>query len=330
LIAEGNFTNETIEPSASWSQLLNEPTLIVSSADEHLRDNGGISQSIGVGCLIKSNLDIAIATGQIFPVECSGSYKKEFPNIRYVDRAIVVAWEGVPSRPNCMIFEPTAARTPEDKDRCLLEAITRSLGNLFYSPEMTGINTLVLPALGTGTGELPKDKFYHAVSDALSACHAQPECDERLPPRIILAIVSGGGSPWRETRDAIARSLADLNVAWRLHYSPKAPVAKEAQYLGVLLVLFAFLLGLSVRRFLPSTLRNWLPEYGGASLWRLIFGWFFVAVGAFAVFSDLLAVPVSVTSPHAIYAVISNVVIGMLAAAMCGLISRTTKSFESG
>jgi len=50
ILAEGKFSDSTIEPVAAWKSLLVAPTILVSSADEELRNDGGISKSIGRGC----------------------------------------------------------------------------------------------------------------------------------------------------------------------------------------------------------------------------------------------------------------------------------------
>jgi hypothetical protein len=159
-VAEGTFEKSTIEPRAIWSGLLNSPTLIVSSGDEVLRDDGGISLAIGAGCSIKESKQ-PIPTGTTFVTPCTGSYVQAFPNIRYVGSAIIVAWKGVSETSNCKTDSatPVAASQPEYV-KCIQNAIENALGDLLGKYEMRSVDTIVLPALGTGTGGVDKGIFF--------------------------------------------------------------------------------------------------------------------------------------------------------------------------
>jgi hypothetical protein len=102
-VAEGTFEKTTIEPRAIWSGLLNAPTLIVSSGDEVLRDDGGISLMIGAGCSIK--IVQPIPTDD-FRHPCTGSYVQAFLNIA-MSAVHYRALKRVPKRP---IARPTRPR----------------------------------------------------------------------------------------------------------------------------------------------------------------------------------------------------------------------------
>jgi len=142
--------------------------------------------------------------------------------------------------------------------------------------------------------------------------------------------MSGAKGGWPETRDAIARNLVYLGDDWTSHYSPIGSIQKQARYLGVLLVLIAFVLAPSFRSILPAHFTKRLTIIDGASLWLLVVGWFFVAAGAFSVLSDFADVSVNPLSPHAVRDVIVNVGFGVVAAVACGFISRATKFFSDG
>jgi hypothetical protein len=118
-VAEGTFLDSTIQPQATWSKILKNPSVIVSSADEVLRNNGGISRSIGLGCAI-AHLDSPLPTGTTILSACNGSYKQQFPNINHVANAIVVAWKGVSETPNCR-FDPTTMIDSTQPGYCPLE-----------------------------------------------------------------------------------------------------------------------------------------------------------------------------------------------------------------
>ena len=330
-VAEGTFEKTTIEPPAIWSGLLNSPTLIVSSGDEVLRDDGGISLAIGAGCSIKE-LKQPIPTGTTFVTPCTGSYVQAFPNIRYVGSAIIVAWKGVSETSNCKTDSatPVAASQPEYV-KCIQNAIENALGDLLGKYEMKSVDTIVLPALGTGTGGVDKGIFYGGLANVVEKCLTSTKgCDRALPRRIILLVWSKD-SAWGETANAIARNLARLGDKWRLNYAPDTPIAKQARYLGVLLVLLVCVILLSFRNKLPPAAAGYLPTFEGASLWLAVLGWGIVAAGAFSVLADAADLFASVGgSPYSKESVLLNIGFGAVAAASCGLIHKATKIFQEG
>jgi hypothetical protein len=85
-VAEGTFELSTIQPRATWSKILKMPSVIVSSADELLCNDDGISESIGAGCSIDQS-HFPLPTGTANLDSCKGSYKQAFPNIEYVASA---------------------------------------------------------------------------------------------------------------------------------------------------------------------------------------------------------------------------------------------------
>ena len=330
-VAEGTFEKSTIEPRAIWAGLLKTPTLLVSSGDEVLRNDGGISLAIGAGCSVKEAKE-PIPTGTTFVTPCTGSYVQAFPNIRYVANAIIVAWKGVSETPNCKTDSatPVAASQPEYV-KCIQNAVENSLSDLLGKYEMKSVDTIVLPALGTGTGHVDKGVFYGGVASVVEKCLTSTKgCDRALPRRIILLVWSKD-SAWTETANAIARNLARLGDTWRLNYAPDTPIAKQARYLGVLLVLLVFVILLSFRNMLPAAVAEYLPIFEGASLWLAVLGWGIVAAGAFSVLADVADLFASVGgNPRSKESVLLNIGFGALAAASCGLIHKATQVFQEG
>ncbi len=330
IVAEGWFKDTTIEPKATWSKILGGPSAIVSSADELLRNDGGISESIAAGCSIKS-VPSPLPTGQVTLQRCTGNYKEVFPNLEYVASAIVVAWEGVDETRNCK-FDAGAVISQKQSEykECLRSAIITALGRLFYLPELAELDVLVMPALGTGTGQLPKGEFYNAASQAILSCLQTKGCAKNLPRSIVLAVWSGESNPnaWTETRRAIVRNILSLGQGWIAQFTPDLSLQKEARYIGVLLTIFVFVLAYCSQGLLPLPLRKYLPSFGDASLWLVAIGWFLVAAGVFSVFSDFFDLPIAVGSPHVQRDVIANILFGIAAALSCGVIHRATKIFQ--
>ena len=166
---------------------------------------------------------------------------------------------------------------------------------------------------------------------ATQACRrARQGCDRALPRRIILLVWSKD-SAWGETANAIARNLARLGDKWRLNYAPDTPIAKQARYLGVLLVLLVCVILLSFRNKLPPAVAGYLPTFEGASLWLAVLGWGIVAAGAFSILADAADLFASVGgSPYSKESVLLNIGFGAVAAASCGLIHKATKIFQEG
>jgi O-acetyl-ADP-ribose deacetylase (regulator of RNase III) len=329
IVAEGHFRDSEIDPLATWAGLLNKPTMIISSADELLRNDGGISQAIGAGCSI-AEVGTLLVTGTVELKPCKGSYKQHFPKVDYVGNAIIVAWKGVSEVPNCKIDPMTAiGSTQPGYSACIQKAIQDALWNLFNRQEMTGLHTVVLPALGTGTGRLTKGQFYQSAVKSLEKCLAAKTCEPKLPKTIIFAVWSGDTSVggWPDTRDAIARNLIELGSDWASNYTPTTSIQKRARFVGVLLALFAFVIILSLQSHLPVKVGDWAASMGEVSLWVMIFGWFFVAAGAFSVLADFVDIPVSSNSPHPYLALILNIVFGIVAAVSCGFINKSMKLF---
>jgi hypothetical protein len=328
-IAEGKFLDNTIEPTQSWSELLGKPTLLVSSADEHLRNDGGISRPIGAGCSIKE-VDFTIPIGEAYATACVGPYKQAFPQITDVANVIIVAWSGVEEKANCK-FDLDAKVEPSQAGytQCIRKAIQDSLLRMFTST-VKRFDTVVIPALGTGTGRLSKGQFYDAATNALANCLSTLGCDQKLPRSIVFSIWVGDvrENGWPEVRDAIARNVVKLGSDVTSHYAPVSPIEKQARYIGILAVLFIFVVLLCSRRLLPEAINKLLPDLDGISLWLIIVGWFFVAAGAFSVLSDFAELHVSANDPHAFRDLALNGAFGVIAAICCTLINKATKLFQ--
>jgi hypothetical protein len=332
VVAEGTFRDTTIEPKAIWSKILEKPSVIVSSADEILRNDGGVSQSIGAGCSI-DQLDSILPTGTINLDPCKGSYKEKFPNIDYVASAIIVAWKGVSETPNCKLDPTTTIGSGQPGyAQCIKSAIENALSVLFNRQEMLRINTVVLPALGTGTGRLSKGDFYKSTAKVLETCLQLAGCSEKLPRTVVLTVWSGESAPnaWADGRDAIARNMTSLGQNWISHYVPNQQIQKRARFLGVMLVLFVFVIGYLCRGSLPTQIVSRLPAFGDASLWIVTFGWFLVAAGAFSVLSDFVDIPVLANRPDALLAFFVNVGLGSVAAVTCSFMHKAAKLFADG
>jgi hypothetical protein len=197
ILAEGEFSVSSIEPVAAWKTLLVAPTILVSSADEELSNDGGISLSIGRGCDL-SKPGYTAATGALVWSPCKGNYKETFPQIEWVGSAIIKAWNGVGKQPACDLQHATQSQKSYPK--CIQYAVENALWRLFRSSEVKGTRIMVLPELGTGKAGVEKEYFYSAVTSAFEECLISTKgCDQTIPASIVFSVWSGELHPVRLT-----------------------------------------------------------------------------------------------------------------------------------
>ena len=329
VVAEGTFKQSSIEPVSQWSNILSKPSMLVSSADEHLRNDGGISRAIGSGCSI-AQVQSPLPTGKVNIDVCAGDYKAKFPKLEFVASAVIVAWKGVSEKPNCRFDDLSLQPYQPGFAKCFQTAIESALSSLFKSDDIARIDTLVLPALGTGTGRLSKGESYNSTINSLLACLQVAKCANNLPSSIVFLVWSGEANPgaWTETRDAVARNVATLAADWSGQYTSTLPIQKQARFVGILIVILVAVFAYSIQQHLPESISKRFPVLNAGSLWLLVFGWFFVAAGAFSVLVDFVDVPVVANAPHAQRDVALNIAFGILAGISCGLIHKATKLFQ--
>ncbi|MDO9414379.1 MAG: hypothetical protein Q7T81_17550 [Pseudolabrys sp.] len=289
-LAEGTFEAETIRPETTWKKILANPSIVVSSADERLRNNGGISKLIGNGCGISESKN-HISTGTAHIEDCIGPYSRKFQNFKYVANAIVVAWTAVAGVPNCKSDADTVVQhTASEYTKCIQNAIHGSLLDLFNKPAMSDINTLVVPALGTGVGALPVGLFYQSAADALIKCLTLIKGCERRLPRNIVFMVWHGQTNWQETKQAIVTHLMRLGEAWRPNYMISDRLKIKSQYLGVLLVMLCFAILMNFSVSVPARKILRLSPTDNSELWIIFVGWGVIAVGTLSLFSSSFGV----------------------------------------
>ena len=328
IVAEGSFNASTIEPSQVWQPLLGKKTIIVSSADEKLRNDGGISKQIGSGCNIQEPKS-TLATGAIIFSPCEGNYKDAFPNIESVASAIIKAWNGSGVKPACDL--PSDIESEKTYSKCIQVAIESALQKLLASDEVRRVDALVLPELGTGTAQLEKGLFYQSVMNSLEKCLILTKgCEHVIPARIIFTVWAGDSKKdaWSQSRLELARSLEGLANDWHIPYEQAKQEAKEdtkyPRYLGVLMALLGFVCFPLFYSVFPSVAQ--VPSTAPGSLSLVILGWALVAIGMST--SETLSSFVPLPSADSTFGVIVNVLLGAVAALSCGVIHKAVKAFE--
>jgi len=248
--------------------------------------------------------------------------------IEWVGSAIIKAWNGVGEKPTCDLQDAT--RSEKSYPKCIQSAVENALSNIFRSSEIGGMRMIILPELGTGTAGVEKGYFYNAVTNALEKCLIFSKgCGKTIPEKVVFSVWSGDSqqNAWRDTRSAAARNLASLAASWKEAYATARLDAdtaniKATRYLGVLLLLFFYVCLPLYSRFLPRFAVEALPPESTSSLSMVVLGWGLVAVGTIEVLSGLLS---GIDLPAAGFA--SNLALGIVAAAICGLFHKATKAF---
>lgn len=324
-IAEGTFSKTTIDPAGIWKKIIVQPTLLVSSGDEILRNDGGVSEAIGAGCGVQQ-LTYKLATGAVLISPCTGPYRDNFPELRSVANTVIEAWHPVDEKPTCN--PGYVAQSTHDQDsyiQCIQDAIKTALHRLLISVDIKGANTVIIPELGTGTAGLDKGHYYQSLKDAIEECLIITKgCGEQIPENVILVVWSQDrAGAWAESKSAIARNFGQLSQDWELPFAEGNLSWKYLRYLGILLVLFAFV---------ASPLSNYktLPIVGSqlsrGSMGLIILGWGIIAAGLST--SDAISDFFSLPSQSAPLVIVVNVAIGILAAMLCGVINRATDAFK--
>jgi hypothetical protein len=119
---------------------------------------------------------------------------------------------------------------------CLKPMLAQTLRNLFFavSDAESKPASLILPALGTGSGGLQKADFYEVFTDELIA---QLRRGSDLPGELILRVWQGDRVDWAEEKEALAAALARLHTSWSREEHPQRDASSLYIILGVLLAL---------------------------------------------------------------------------------------------
>jgi len=322
-VVEGTFEDRTIEPEEVWQKVIGYKALLVNSADEYFRNDGGVSEHIGKGCTL--NRVDQKATGDLIFTQCVGNYRDRFPGIIGVESAIIQAWSSVDEEKDCEPAAVSAVEGPQNyHNKCVTDAIERAMSTLLESLNPGEIDTIILPALGTGTARLPKSMFYLTAFKAIEKClAAKNNCAMRLPKHFVLSVWSGEGpDKWTETKSAIERTFSNFLKRWNIEYSPDSNFDKQARYLGISLALLVFMF------LIASKNRLAMIVFPGGVSSILLLGWGFAAAGALSVVSGTLAELV----PHSVVIVFSpvfyNIILGSISVLSCLVVKRAADAFR--
>jgi hypothetical protein len=182
------------------------------------------------------------------------------------------------------------------------------------------VDSLIVPAIATGTGKLSKAAFYNKLLvDTLV-----PQLNQKfyIPPNVYLHVWSGDSDKrWPETQKAIASALTTAVDTWNFRSEHKDPNSEWLTVVGVALgcslISLAFLLGVHIR-FVSDALPLFTTHKP-----LVILSWIAAAVGLVSVFKVILEFSPTGLNPYA------QMAAGFLAAFLSGPITRAQDTVNS-
>ncbi|WP_407117150.1 hypothetical protein [Bradyrhizobium sp. LMG 9283] len=294
-VAQGDFTeSRTIEGIEHWKDLVAGGALLVNSTDEWRTNDGGMSKSVAAGCTIRSkdpSKDFPDQVGSVSIEPCVGSYQSEH-HVERVAHAAIVTWgtEGDLGRPSCKRTDkdqsPGRYSTDQGYLKCATEAIKEAVTDLFYRrKEVRTLPTLLLPALGTGTGAVQPNAVYDVYQNVIYEFLSKPELSPQLPEKLVLLLSRNWTeAQWKYHRYGIAHMVSGLHDRWSIFSGKYRQTGPIETLLGVLIGLIVLVLGIAARTP-PISPRLFGLDEGKLTL--TLIGW---GLGAFGLIAALQAV----------------------------------------
>jgi hypothetical protein len=220
VLIEGEFRSDGIDPAETWTRQVSLPATLVNSVSEHGGDGwGGISTPIAQGCSLDPIDRRGLQRGDIAWERCHGAYQEQL-GIGLVASAAIVVFNPVGDVTPCRWASP-AINDNDDAFACLHATVDTALAKVLGDHEAASspsTETLILPALGTGTGQLPRGRFYDLLGQRL--VRNLSESSAKLPSRLLLHVWRGprdsqvSAADWEATRYGVAEMVVRVAQEW--------------------------------------------------------------------------------------------------------------------
>ena len=293
-VAEADFLESTIDGSERWDPVLLGDAILVNSVDEFHRNNGGMSKSIARGCGLKSmnpdpdRADHADQIGDVTFEACQGPYSSV--GIGHVANVALIVWRDDKGRGRCRdVAHVETVGTSDDgysADPTYASCISGWIGYamsdlLIRRAEVESPSTVLIPALGTGTGGVPPEATYQAYRRVIEDLLALSEASSSLPDNLVL-LLWRGWSPdqWAAHQIAIANLVSELHNRWAMRAVKYRQIAPLATLLGVLSGLIVLALAITIWRGDALGRLRCMAEL---QLAMTLIGWGLAALGLVAV-----------------------------------------------
>jgi hypothetical protein len=326
-VAEGEFTRDGIEPSGLWSNAVRGSTLLVNSVDEIMSRGSpeSISYHIGYGCRIDPSPEHLLQVGEVRIQRCRGPYHEDL-TVSWVANAALIVYRSAGGRGHCTPYwQPAGELSDGDYSACLTTHLRVALNQVFERlqdlPRRQTPETVILPALATGTGRYPKAAFYKLFAEQLGQELRRPS-EQYIPTRIVLQVRRGNdAADWDETIYAISGSIGDVVDGWRSGHS-----REELRSLGGLLGIFSTLTmlgGVAFFRFRASpSFDHHLSLLRDGPVALVLLAWVFAALGLLTPISLLIDNLVTYRNP------VAPILSGVLTVLVYGVVYRATETYR--
>jgi hypothetical protein len=252
-VAEADFSAEEI---GNWKRVDAKSLLLVNSVDEMQSIDGGISRPIGLGCNLEAHEGVALSVGDVTRHACNGRYKANSGVTDVANVAIITGDADRLQHPACFKkYDYTLSDSYRD---CVTKEVTLAMPRIIELKDdgKKPYDNMIVPALGTGTGQIEKAEFYRIFFRSIISNLQGPSRGADLPSNIYLQVWSREDSFPRVidgVRDGVEASVS----AWRSasHEQRSKAWLRLAGAAGGLALLMVF-------TRVSSAFANWAPEVG--------------------------------------------------------------------
>jgi hypothetical protein len=317
-LVEGTFRKDKIEPGKTWRGL-GRHLLLINSVDQDQTLSQGVSVGIGAGCGLQQHGLGKLNLGDVMLHQCKGAYHTKYHVDWVANLAIIISNNADSEKRPC--FNSSAPDQDEKYQACVEDAVGQALNHFFEELHRQGIEPdgLVIPALGTGLGHLPKERFYRTLfGQILTQLNSS---SFSLPRVVYLQVWAGDKTPWPTTKNALASQLAEAIGNWDAA-DRKNDYADWPEVLGVTVGLAVLLVGASFAKPLPIVGKD-ADALGAGSVFSLLIGWFATSLGLATVFKPIVTLLPPRPNPW------PQILLGVITTIACGPFLRAIQRFDT-
>lgn len=319
-LVEGTFLTSGIAPLDTWRRL-GDHLLLLNSVDQDQALSQGVSVGIGAGCGLQQQHGLApLNLGDVTLRPCRGPYHTQYHVDWVANLAIIIRNNANSEQMPC--FNGSAPDLDDKYQACVEDAVGLALRNLFEELHLRQDiepDGLVVPALGTGVGHLPKERFYRTLfGQILTQLNSS---SFSLPRVVYLQVWAKDRTPWAKTKNALASRLAETIGDWSTT-DRKNDYADWPEVLGVTIGLALLLVGASSAKPLPLVGKD-ADALGAGSVFSLLIGWFATSLGLATVFKPIVTLLPPRLNPW------PQILLGVITTIACGPFLRAIQRFDA-
>lgn len=272
-VIEGTFSPSGISAPEQWISAGWRQALVVNSVDQQQSNSPGLSGAINLGCGIHPSSDVLLDRGgaQIHECVADSPYRKY--GITRTANVAVITWKAVSENEPCFDMSRDSQRNQAEEcvESSVREGLRNVLGAINRLERESKPDAIVLPALGTGFGGLPKARFYRVAGEVVLSELSSPS--GYLPPSIYFHVWHEGQ---HEMQPSTSFALSSMVVRLEDELLRQRPRAKRSALWVIAGCCSALFFASAVGHRRPSGTR----ELGGVGAELLyVLGWLLTGFG---------------------------------------------------